>query len=294
MPTTCCPYCQTHFRVTEQQLALRLGMVRCGTCKEVFDGRSDPGVKTVLAPIPPARPVDDKVDDKVETEVEAAKTEATDKTPNLLAELDDLSAAITNLQNTPWRETAMLQADADTDEALYADEPGFVQQTRQHKRGARVGKVLLWLAIPLLLLGLSGQLVFHFRDEIAARSPQAAAYLRVACAQLGCSITLPAQISALSLQSSQLQTLSGQENQFELIVLLRNQSDTAQAWPAIELQLKDEASQLLVRKAFLPVNFAKPDEIKLGIPAHSEREIRVPFLLSGPPAADFQVSLFYH
>ncbi len=291
MPTTCCPYCQTRFRVTEQQLTLRLGMVRCGTCKKVFDGRTDPGVKAVPAPTPPTPPAQ-AAEVEAEAETEIAKTETTDNAPNLLDELDALSTAITNLQNTPWRETAMQHADPD--EALYADEPKFVYQTRKKKRGARVWKVLLWLGIPLLLLALLGQLVFHFRDEIAARSPQAAPYLRQACAQLGCSITLPAQISALSLQSSQLQILSGQENQFELIVLLRNQSDSVQAWPALELQLKDEASQLLVRKAFLPVNFVKPDEMKLGIAAHSEREIRVPFLLSGPPAADFQVSLFYH
>jgi predicted Zn finger-like uncharacterized protein len=292
MPTTCCPYCQTRFRVTEQQLTLRLGMVRCGTCKEVFDGRTDPGVKAVPAATPPAQAAEAEAKVEAEAEAEIAKTEPTDNAPNLLDELDALSTAITNLQNTPWRETAMQHADPD--EALYADEPKFVYQTRKKKRGARVWKVLLWLGLPLLLLAFLAQLVFHFRDEIAARSPQAAPYLQQACAQLGCSITLPAQISALSLQSSQLQILSGQENQFELIVLLRNQSDSVQAWPALELQLKDEASQLLVRKAFLPVNFVKPDEMKLGIAAHSEREIRVPFLLSGPPAADFQVTLFYH
>ena len=35
---TQCPFCQTAFRVAPEQLSLRGGLVRCGHCKEVFDG----------------------------------------------------------------------------------------------------------------------------------------------------------------------------------------------------------------------------------------------------------------
>ena len=34
-----CPSCQTRFRVTEEQLAVADGRVRCGACLSVFDGR---------------------------------------------------------------------------------------------------------------------------------------------------------------------------------------------------------------------------------------------------------------
>jgi predicted Zn finger-like uncharacterized protein len=35
---TQCPFCQTTFRVAQDQLKLRGGLVRCGNCKEVFNG----------------------------------------------------------------------------------------------------------------------------------------------------------------------------------------------------------------------------------------------------------------
>ena len=35
---TQCPHCKTTFRVAHDQLKLRAGIVRCGTCNEVFDG----------------------------------------------------------------------------------------------------------------------------------------------------------------------------------------------------------------------------------------------------------------
>lgn len=36
---TRCPHCQTRFRVTEQQLGVAAGKVRCGNCMDVFDAR---------------------------------------------------------------------------------------------------------------------------------------------------------------------------------------------------------------------------------------------------------------
>ena len=36
-----CPHCHTLFRVTEAQLDMAEGMVRCGVCKQIFDARAD-------------------------------------------------------------------------------------------------------------------------------------------------------------------------------------------------------------------------------------------------------------
>ena len=37
---TKCPHCNTTFRVASDQLKLRGGIVRCGTCQQVFDGNA--------------------------------------------------------------------------------------------------------------------------------------------------------------------------------------------------------------------------------------------------------------
>lgn len=55
---TKCPHCNTIFRVAADQLKLRGGIVRCGTCKEVFDGNAalvDPSAALLpsAGPIPP-------------------------------------------------------------------------------------------------------------------------------------------------------------------------------------------------------------------------------------------------
>ena len=69
---TKCPHCNTIFRVAADQLKLRGGIVRCGTCREVFDGNaalvdpaaaspfltSSPGATT---PLPTSFPTDNSL-----------------------------------------------------------------------------------------------------------------------------------------------------------------------------------------------------------------------------------------
>ncbi len=56
---TKCPHCNTIFRVAADQLKLRGGIVRCGTCKEVFDGNAalvDPDAALLPSASPPPAP----------------------------------------------------------------------------------------------------------------------------------------------------------------------------------------------------------------------------------------------
>jgi len=307
MLATRCPQCQTRFRVSTEQLQLRDGMVRCGSCREVFNG-NDYLNPTQAAAVDVPTPANVK---PTETPIETggrmtlmdfsawqggtpAATGATGATgeSNMQDELDALSKAISDLQNKPWREPAGMapEPEHDWDE----DEPGFIQQARKKQRLQRIRKWLLALGIPLLLLALLAQLTYRFRDELAVRAPESGPYLRAACARLDCKIALPAQINALSLQSSNLLAVPDQPEHFELVALLRNQSGTPQAWPSLELLLKDEAGQPLVRKVFLPAEFLPLTTDKsLGFASHSEREVRIALTLSGPQAADFQLTLFY-
>lgn len=58
---TQCPHCQTTFRVAHDQLKLRAGLVRCGSCKQIFNGienliRLDENGQSEPVPASPAAP----------------------------------------------------------------------------------------------------------------------------------------------------------------------------------------------------------------------------------------------
>lgn len=260
---------------------------------------------------------------------------------SMQAELDALSQAISDLRAKPWTEPPIqVQLDDGQDEPtpmnddvpaadeaapLHADvasqpEDAFMQSARRRSRSRRAWTVLLWIGIPLLTLVLAAQLIYYFRNDIAARSPQAARQLRSLCAQLGCTIRLPMHLDQLSLEGTQLDasplpnptasnepsaapTTEGQEStaaeppkthRLTLAALLRNRGSTAQAWPSIDLQLKGTDGKVFVRKTFLPNQYLRADDIPTGMSARSEMEIRIPFELTGNAPAGFEATLFYH
>ncbi|MBC7574654.1 MAG: DUF3426 domain-containing protein [Herminiimonas sp.] len=88
---TRCPHCTTAFRVASDQLKLRAGLVRCGTCKEIFNGienllRPDEDiVAATAATMPPERPIPE-----VSATLPIPKRERGDNTRfnDLIAEVD--------------------------------------------------------------------------------------------------------------------------------------------------------------------------------------------------------------
>lgn len=320
---TTCPHCHTQFRVTMAQLELRDGKVRCGACREVFNGidhvveyTGEPGFTLT----PPAAEQD--LSDRM-TLIDFGSLRGAPEAPaqpTMQEELDALSRAIADLQSKPWAEPPATPRsefgdeeteDAHEDDAASTDtpaaEPGFVQQARSRERSARVWKFLLWTGIPLLLLALAAQAGYFFRNEIAARSPQAARYLRAACRQLNCTISLPQHIDQLSLAASRLEQPPAPEAATDtppeqpakpapltLVALLQNKGDTVQAWPSLDLKLKNAEGTTVVRKSFLPEQYLKPADIRDGMAAHSEREIRIAFELDGDAPAGFDLTIYYH
>lgn len=71
---TCCPDCQTIFRVTSEQLKARAGKVRCGQCRKVFNALDvllDDSEPIVVPPAPVASDVPAPVADAASSEADA-------------------------------------------------------------------------------------------------------------------------------------------------------------------------------------------------------------------------------
>jgi len=60
---TCCPECQTCFRITDEQLAIARGLVRCGHCHKVFNGSEN-----ITETLSDNKPVEDSGDSRHEAD----------------------------------------------------------------------------------------------------------------------------------------------------------------------------------------------------------------------------------
>jgi predicted Zn finger-like uncharacterized protein len=384
---TQCPHCSTSFRVAHDQLKLRAGLVRCGACKQIFNGienllhSDDPvvaGTDSELAPpVPEPTPSGPAKEDLAPASPEAqevSQTESLDTSPDpddvwwklepsadealaapqnlVLAKpvvapervylpeadsipedpllrmtlmdfserepfagaalpcsdalaQDPIEQAIADLERMPLRGTKRASAreeqasyaeigeDAEIDDSE-AEEPSFVHQGRRRKRLRRVLSLTMLGCSVLMLIALIAQGTYVFRDQLAARFPQAKPVLLQACTALGCQLGLPAQIDTVSIESSELQSLAPNSNRFGLTVLLRNHSTIEQAWPHIELTLNDPGEKPLARRAFAPMEYLPAvAAVREGFRNQSEQSVRLFFELDDLKASGYRIYLFY-
>jgi predicted Zn finger-like uncharacterized protein len=453
---TRCPHCHTTFRVAHDQLKLRAGLVRCGACKEIFNGiehllsqealtatlpasslqqpaapaepsASSPPASPAPAPMPlgestsaetppqpetaPIAPAASETDNALEAEIPAGQkndaaaipvqapnapveqpkpepdfdipdfaeflklaeaasedapkddapekhgiaaspastvnhdetpaTQAPDETVDPLTrmtlmdfherqefpqkasslekpagkEADLLEQTIDELQSKPERRKSQprhprnmgkheeaepldeIDAAEEAEDISHADEtdePSFVKKARFQER---FGPLITWtLAIGsvLLTLALLGQGIYAFRNQLAARLPKAKPALIKACTYLGCRVTLPMQIEAITIEANELQTTGASKDTFVLTTVLRNRSPLTQTWPNLELTLKDANGKPLVRRVFLPRDYLlDAQDIDRGFAPATEQQIKLVFALAQPDSSGYEVAIFY-
>jgi len=357
---TQCPYCHTTFKVAQDQLKLRAGLVRCGNCKQIFNGIEhllppEDAVKPISPPAP-ARPIaPTALDEQPKTSSEAMQASSIASPPKFEDEVkpalvgpeetsptkvldtptddplqgmtlmdfsrseessaevpsapssstydpdapDPLSQTIDELRRKPLRASRQSAADdeaeveaeeIDTEE----DEPDFVVKGRRRQRIGRAVRLLMGVGAFLLSLSLLLQSAYVFHDQIAARLPAAKPLLAQMCQVFACQMGLPAQIDAVSLESSELQSVAPDKNVFVFNALLRNHGTTAQAWPNIELTLNDANEQPVARRIFTPHDYLPGTrDASNGFAAESERPIKLFLSLPQLKASGYRVYLFY-
>ena len=324
---TRCPHCHTTFRVAHDQLKLRAGLVRCGSCKQIFNGIENllraedldqpaPPLPSSEAPVRPAEEAgtpetteealamtpaggDEARDNPLLRmtlmDIAQAQEKTAEPDPQDAGQDDGLESTIDALQSKPWRAQDELSSDAlDRAEAAEYEEPAFVRHGRRRQRIGRALRLFMMTASVVLLFALLGQGAYVFRDRIATWFPQAKPVLAAACARLGCQVALPAQIDEVSIESSELQTLAANTDTFSLTVLMRNRSATAHAWPHIELTLNDTNEKAIARRVFAPREYLPAaQDTAQGFGGRSEQQVKLFFELSQLKASGYRVYLFY-
>jgi predicted Zn finger-like uncharacterized protein len=286
---TRCPGCKTIFRVTQQQLALRAGQVRCGHCHTVFNGIA---ALVSLAPrLHPERsePVlDEEALGPPTVTLRAAHAleppPSGDEDPEQRAE--------------PSAEALLAEPESEhgTDpEAAYAAR--FSWQEKRARRGLPAW--LYGIAAPLLLLLLAGQAIFHFRDAVAAHWPTTKPTLIRLCAAAGCQLHALQEVNGLSIEASDLQADPAHQGLLILSATIRNRMPYPLAYPYLELTLSDVQNEtqqdvVVVRRAFAPQEYVNgAADLDSGIPGDGELSVKLFIDASATTQAGYQVYLFY-
>jgi predicted Zn finger-like uncharacterized protein len=278
---TRCPGCRTIFRVTARQLGMRAGQVRCGHCQTVFNGVAE---LVSLAP----RHEEPEVDEAAlgPPTVTLRSGQALQPVPDELATRVEPAVQVVPT-SSPRAEAA---ESAQEDEHAYTTRFAF-QEKRQRRR------LPAWVyaaSLPLLLLLLGAQALFHFRDAIAAHWPATKPALIRLCAVARCEVRPLQDISGLSIEASDLQADPAHRGLLILTSTIRNRAPFALAYPYVELTLSDAQEHVVVRRAFGPQEYLSgAADPASGLAANSELAIRLFIDASATSQAGYQVYLFY-
>lgn len=146
----------------------------------------------------------------------------------------------------------------------------------------------------LLALALIGQIVYHWRGEIALAAPSLRPALDAMSQAMGRDIPLPRNADLVSIEASDLQIDAARGNLLVLQATLRNRAPYAQAWPLLELSLTDTQDSAIVRRVLQPADYL-PTPAAAGEPftAGSDVALRLWIEAKEVGAAGYRLYVFY-
>lgn len=315
---TRCPHCETTFRVTAEQLKARRGQVRCGACREVFDALErlveelpvvfpPPPVAAASAGMPALGEEPAPFTGSIAVEELAAEEVAAEAAAAEEAAIEEPTVEV--LPDVPEEAEEPAAPPSFPPASVSAAEPEPVAETEVRESAGASAEAPLppaWETVPppppprrwpwavgaaLLFFLALGQLVFVFRTEIAASSPELRPLLAAGCELLGCTVPRPRRPELLSIETSDLAPAGGG---LLLTATLKNRAPFAQDYPALELTLTDTQDQALVRKVLAPADWLPADRVgNAGFAAQGEVAVKLLFDAEGVPAVGYRLYLFY-
>lgn len=293
---TACPQCQTRFRVTDEQLQARHGDVRCGRCQHIFNARERLQEETPAGdkPLETELPAREEPESLPAAEVHISAEPASASTAEPAPAGENIPAAIISApepEPEPQPEIRVIRVQPPPEKI----QPKVSPERPKYAPPPKPKRAWPWIVASLfLLLSLTLQGGYFFRDMIAASYPPLRPVLEQSCAYLQCRVSLPRNAELLGIETSELNADPGRASIVVLTSVLRNRAPHTQAYPALELTLTNARDEMVARRVFLPGEYLRRGTaIEQGIPARGDVAVKLLMDLSDLKAEGYRLYLFY-
>jgi predicted Zn finger-like uncharacterized protein len=285
MLITACTHCGARFRVTPPQLNAKQGQVRCGRCRNVFNGFQS---------------LERHPDDDTGSRLLAAR-EAAERAAGMDA-IETLP--IEDLPDMEPAQPAAAPAPAAAPPAPPQAAPPRRARAQSHRPGEdvmlvpppRAGPPARAWAFGAVLLALlfGAELAYAYRSPLAQRYPVLRPWLESVCAAAGCDVSWAREDALLKLEDSELLEVPGRPSEIALGARIRNLAQVGQEYPHLELTLTDLTGQAAVRRVLRPTDYlGRP--VNAGEVLAPGAEISIQLRLETPriKATGYELLLFY-
>ncbi|GGX82420.1 DUF3426 domain-containing protein [Vogesella alkaliphila] len=185
-------------------------------------------------------------------------------------------------------------ADLDDDVPAPADSDAEASDTASSGDGNWLRATAFGLLGVIGVLVLLLQLAFINRTAVSAELPELRPAFESLCQSLGCEVPLPTQRQLIRTEWSELSFVPQHEHLIQLDATLKNLAPYPQAFPLMEVSLKDGEDRVLIRKTLKPEQYLSADDLKLGrFNANSELKIVTRMEVRDAKALGYSLHFYY-
>ena len=249
---TQCPHCDTRFRVTESQVNIADGFVRCSVCKEVFNAfevaEQDEHQQSLLN--------QENSDSKSSVAYlgDDIDTEIADNKPGLSElEHDDLEHADDSQKDT------FNFFDEEANESLPHVVPEKFKDSYTSSSTTLISGLLWGAGILLLTATLFIEYAWFNRDQLN-KIPQMQTWTEKLCQQIECKNITMRNPAKIELISRNVYSHPNEKNALMINITMKNHADFAQPYPIMQINFSDVRGKNIAARRFLPTEYL-PAEI---------------------------------
>lgn len=265
---TCCPACQTMFKVTGDDLRVSDGWVRCGYCDGVFDA----SLHLQALPVSEEENVAPTIDRAPEAVAQQAQTSQplSGGTSFPGAERASLFRAATQGEGVSF-DAVMTDAEAEISAVDRVEpspatlrredrsaRPSFVEEPvsySTHPAGTRSPwRVVSWLFVLVLLWAGLIAGAWHERQSLVQRMPALLPVFDSLCELGDCEMQAPRLLDAVVIDGASMEEVSVSE--FKIQLLLKNAGSVAVSLPSLNVTLTGLQGEVLASHIAAPAQFA--------------------------------------
>ncbi|MES9858673.1 MAG: DUF3426 domain-containing protein [Sedimenticola sp.] len=297
-----CPFCQTLFRIHDEQLKAANGKVHCSRCHQVFDAINNLEEGIELAERDPASVLEELLAEVELTDLpssseidrSAGETLTTPPLEPSMAASDAASPSIDNLnENSRFQHDNLERFLTDTRAAIREIEPskstledepqlpfdipkdlpeidasekGLISSEEIYNRQQRPGgRTLMWtLLITLFLLLALGQLSWFGREHLM-QYPEGRQLLELACRHAGCQLPVRKAIDEIIITDRSIRNHPDNSNALLVSISFSNRASHPQPYPALQLSFYGLNEQLATQRVFLPAEYLQRPADRKGV-----------------------------
>ena len=227
---TKCPECNAIFRVTTEQLNIADGLVRCGICDTVFNGREH---------------IEEDHDPKTEHEHISESENDTQFDPSASLQQSESENPSDSINEHQVDEDVLINADVIP--TVIRDDFGDNPLTRTN---SPIQIAVFTLGAIALALFFLGQITYWQNIDILPRS-----WVNTFCQPFGCGDENKQDLAAIRILNRNIYTHPNVEKALMITTSFVNQAEHAQPYPLLQISLLDTQGQLIAVRRFSPKDY---------------------------------------